>query len=104
MGLTDTIAGGAGLAAGATAGALVDSGNGHGAGGGALAGGLLAAGANHYGKKYGSAGLAGAAGGLSPLMRGSGVPYAAGKAGLLLQNPGLMGRLAVENKLKDKQP
>ena len=104
MGFTDTVAGGAGLAAGTAAGSLLGGDYQH-AGEGAIAGGLLAAGANHYGRKYGSGLISGAAGAASPVAKYSGIPLAAGKAGLLLQNPGLMGRLAVENKkLKEDRP
>ncbi len=101
--LTDTIAGGGGLAAGAAAGTILGGDQQH-ATGEAVAGGLLAAGVNHLGRKYGNGLIATGANAAAPLVKYSGVPLAAQKAGLLFQNPGLMGRLAVENKKKEAQP
>ncbi len=101
--LTDTIAGGGGMAAGAAAGTLLGGDQQH-ATGEAIAGGLLAAGANHLGRKYGNGLIATGANAAAPIAKYSGIPLAAQKAGLLLQNPGLMGRLAVENKKKEAQP
>ena len=101
--LTDTIAGGGGLAAGAAAGSLLGGDQQH-AAGEAVAGGLLAAGVNHLGRKYGPGLIASGASAAAPIAKYSGIPLAAQKAGLLLQNPGLMGRLAVENKKKEAQP
>ncbi len=101
--LTDTIAGGGGVAAGAAAGTLLGGDQQH-ATGEAIAGGLLAAGANHLGRKYGNGLIASGAKAAAPIAKYSGIPLAAKGAGLLLQNPGLMGRLAVEQKRKENQP
>ena len=101
--LSDTAAGAGGLAAGAAAGALLGGDQQH-AAGEAVAGGLLAGAVNHLGRKYGPGLIASGAKNAAPIAKYSGIPLAAQKAGLLLQNPGLMGRLAVENKKKEAQP
>ncbi len=96
--LTDTIAGGGGIAAGAAVGSMTgDSKQATGAG---LAGGILAGAANHVGRKYGPGLISAGANAAAPIAKYSGVPLAARGGGMLLQNPGILGRLAVQQNKK----
>ncbi len=103
--LTDTIASGAGGIAGAGMATVTGDTNPAHAAEYGLVGGLLAGGANHLGRKYGDGLIAHGANVASPLLKYSGAPMAARGAGLLMPNPGLVGRSAVNLKglLKEKQ-
>ncbi len=100
LGLTDKIAGGAGLVAGTAAAGILGGHDAKSIGGAGLAVGAGAAAANHFGKKYGSGIIASGANKLSR------APNISGAAGLI-PNAGLMGRSAIglmrKGKLDERQ-